>query len=239
MSHPEQKAFLSIIANNAIGVIKNGAVLEVGSYDVNGEMRDLFREYCAEYIGVDLLDGPSVDVVSFGHELTYEDGKFSLAFSAECFEHDVHWKQTFINMVRMTHGGGIVAFTCGGPGRPEHGTIRTNPSVSPGTQSVGIDYYKNLSESDFIRAFNLSEYFSHYEFYVQRKTFDLYFVGVKKHSDLVRFVFPTRGQIREINRMTNFGYKLTRFPLRILSRFLPEDKYQNFAIKYVGFIDRA
>jgi hypothetical protein len=238
MSHPEQKAFLSIVASNARDAIQNGSVLEIGSYDVNGEMRELFKDNCREYIGVDLLAGPSVDVVGFGHELTYDDEKFALTFSAECFEHDMHWKLTFLNMVRMTKMGGIVAFTCGGPGRPEHGTIRTNPSVSPGTQSIGIDYYRNLSEADFCDNFKLEDYFSSFRFYSQHKTFDLYFVGVKKNSSNVNFDFPTQDQMKSINKMTTLGYQLTRLPLRIFSHFLPEERYQDLAVKYLRIVDR-
>ena len=39
-------------------------VLDVGSYDVNGSVRDGIEMLgCAEYIGVDMRDGPGVDEV--------------------------------------------------------------------------------------------------------------------------------------------------------------------------------
>ena len=42
------------------------SVLECGSYNVNGSVRDLFA--VREYIGLDWRPGPGVDVVNLVHE---------------------------------------------------------------------------------------------------------------------------------------------------------------------------
>ena len=124
MSHPEQLAFLDAVARANRQLVEGSRVLEIGSYDVNGSVRTLFAT-STDYVGVDLSEGPGVDVVSFGHELALPDDAFDLAVSAECFEHDPHWAETFANMVRLTRPGGMVVFTCATRGRPEHGTRRT------------------------------------------------------------------------------------------------------------------
>ena len=42
--------------------LQNARVVDVGSYNVNGTYRDLFSE-AAEYVGVDIIPGPNVDVI--------------------------------------------------------------------------------------------------------------------------------------------------------------------------------
>ena len=78
-----------------------------------------------EYIGVDIAEGPGVDVVCKGQNLQYESAAFDVVVSCECFEHNPFWKETFTNMVRMLKPGGICLITCATLGRKEHGTKRT------------------------------------------------------------------------------------------------------------------
>lgn len=121
---PSKVGFFKAVAAANQALIQNGRVLEVGSYDVNGSIRSMFPE--SEFVGVDIVAGPGVDMVSYGHELDFPDGHFDITVSGECFEHDPHWRMTFLNMARMTRPGGLVAFTCASLGRPEHGTTRSH-----------------------------------------------------------------------------------------------------------------
>ena len=54
---------------------------------------------------------------------------------------------------------------------------------SPGTQSVGWDYYYNLQEKDFTDKINLSEIFDDFLFLTNNDSKDLYFVGKKFGED--------------------------------------------------------
>ena len=146
-------------------------VLEVGSLDINGSLRGLFDE--CEYLGVDLAPGKGVDLVSHGHLLTFPDRHFDVCISSECFEHDRYWKETFLNMVRMSKT--MVAFSCAGPLRAEHGTTRTSPADSPFTN----DYYENRTRQDF-EALDLANDFNLWEFYENQMPSDLFFVGMRK-----------------------------------------------------------
>ena len=145
-------------------------VLEIGSLDINGSVRQFF-ESC-NYIGCDLDVGKGVDIVSPGHMLDYSDNHFHTAISCECFEHDKHWRETFANMVRMTKH--LVIFTCATTGRPEHGTTNSSPSDAPFTN----DYYKNLTVDDFTNAFKMDDMFSKWVFTTNSQSHDLYFYGV-------------------------------------------------------------
>lgn len=171
MSHANQMNFVARIKDKFPDAFVGKDVLEIGSLDINGSVRQFF-ESC-NYIGCDLGAGKGVDIVSPGHMLDYEDKHFDTTISCECFEHDQYWKETFANMVRMTSN--LVIFTCASTGRPEHGTTASSPQDAPFTN----DYYKNLTKEDFEQAFNLKEMFSEYEFWYQPSSFDLYFYGVR------------------------------------------------------------
>lgn len=242
MSHPEQRSFFRAIIPKILNSTDINSVLEIGSYDVNGETRGLFPEGI-HYTGVDLVPGPGVDVISFGHEVEDPDGSYDLVISAECFEHDSHWKQTLGNMLRLTKPGGYVVFTCASLGRPEHGTIRTDPEMSPGTQAIGSDYYRNLSKRDLEKVGFFS--FSDYRVYFLPNSADLYFYGLVKgvEKDSSRdFVEITNEEIKSIKNLMPFSHKLVRFPLRAALLFGKETKisrefsflYWTLAKKIVG-----
>ena len=173
MSHREQQDYITSIKERFPQYFQDVKVLEIGSLNINGTLRDYFTN--CDYTGVDLEPGPGVDVISPGQDLDYPDRSFDITISAECFEHNPYWVQTFINMQRMSKG--LVAFTCAGEGRPEHGTSRQDPWCSPFT--VGKwDYYKNLTVEDFTSVMPLKEMFREHEFTVNDVAHDLYFWGL-------------------------------------------------------------
>lgn len=177
MAHIEVNCFINQIVNYIESFYKHPRVLEIGSYDVNGSVRSNFKNV-SNYVGVDLIPGPSVDVVCKGH-LYKSETKFDIVLSVESFEHNSDWIKTFENMIELADDNGIVIFTCATKGRLEHGTYRTDPYSSPGTASKEYSYYKNLSETDFTNSFQLKDYFVSYDFFVNHLTKDLYFYGLK------------------------------------------------------------
>jgi SAM-dependent methyltransferase len=226
MSHPEQLGFFAAVVEANEALITGANVLEIGSRDVNGSVRKLF-EAAANYVGVDLQEGPGVDLVSFGHEIDHPDGSYDITISGECFEHDPYWRETFLNMVRMTRAGGLVAFSCASLGRPEHGTFRTNRADSPGTQALGLDYYRNLAAADF-EELPLSSMFSNWRFWYLPTHFDLYFVGAKIGDDSVRF--PDDVTIRGLRYLMPLADRLTRLPMRLLAQRVSPDRYQSIIL---------
>jgi SAM-dependent methyltransferase len=63
-------------------------VLEVGSKDINGNIRELFTD--SEYIGIDMEEGNNVDLVLNGHNLVEHFGElsFDLVVCLDTLEHD-------------------------------------------------------------------------------------------------------------------------------------------------------
>ncbi len=175
MAHNEQRQFIQKTKDHFPEFFKNVKVVEIGSLNINGTVRDFFEtEYPKFYVGVDIIEGKDVDVVMPGKECKYTD--IDTVISTECFEHDKDWKDTFENMYRMTRTGGMVIFTCASEGRHEHGTTRTSPADSPAT----TDYYENRVKKDFEEAFDIESIFRKHLFEYNPVTCDLYFWGIKK-----------------------------------------------------------
>jgi ubiquinone/menaquinone biosynthesis C-methylase UbiE len=174
MAHSQQRDFFQGVKNKKPEAFTGVEVLEVGSLNINGTVRDFFNS--TRYIGADVAEGRDVDVVCNGENLDYPDNSFDVAVSAECFEHNPEWVATFRNMWRMSKK--YVMMTCASEGRAEHGTTRSDPGSSPLT--LGWDYYQNLTEQDFRAEFNLDEMFDSYYFDYNADSCDLYFYGEKK-----------------------------------------------------------
>ncbi len=171
MSHQSQLDFVRGVKQRFPQYFSKSKVLEIGSLDINGSVRQFFDD--CQYIGVDLGAGKGVDLIAKGEELTYDDGLFDTVISCECLEHNPEWVKTFNNMARMASG--IVIMTCATTGRPEHGTRRTSPSDAP----FCGDYYRNLTEQDIRDSCDLSKFVT-YEFSTNANPADLYFWGICK-----------------------------------------------------------
>lgn len=177
MSHKEQQDFVLSVKEKFPTYFNNKCIVEMGSLDINGSVRYFF-ENCV-YIGVDVANGPGVDVVSLGHEYDMPDNSFDVAISCECFEHDPHHIETFKNMLRLVKPKGLVIFSCATTGRKEHGTTKNEPQSSPLTVGLGWEYYKNLEEYDFKKVIDFNSLFSEYHFSTNANSHDLYFYGIK------------------------------------------------------------
>ncbi len=171
MAHAAQQAFIAGVKARWPEFFVQTKVLEVGSCNINGTVRDFFQEPTL-YVGVDRGPGVDVDVVCNGADYDTEEC-FDVVISTECFEHDPDWNKTFYNMIRLCRSGGLIIVTCATDGRPEHGTRRTSPADS----AYATDYYKNLNVFDFEDNFPLGNWFPWYGF--EKRGFDLYFYGLK------------------------------------------------------------
>lgn len=180
MAHPQQQNFVANVKSVFPHFFSNTRVVEIGSLNINGTVRNFF-ENCKQYVGVDIGEGPGVDIVVEGQNYDAPSGSFDVAISAECFEHNPYWVETFQNMIRLVRPGGLVIFTCATYGRAEHGTSRTDIGSSPLTCAKGWDYYKNLGEEDFKEHFNFEDLFIVHKFSTNMVGIeDLYFWGIKR-----------------------------------------------------------
>ena len=171
MSHPNQMSFVKTVKDCFPDSFANKKVLEVGSLNINGSVREFFTN--CDYLGVDIGEGKDVDLVCKGHELPFPNLSFDVVISCECLEHDVYWDKTFQKMCELSKD--LVIMTCATTGRPEHGTTATNADAAPFTN----DYYRNLAIHDFVDNFDFHNIFKHFGFAINSDSDDLYFWGKK------------------------------------------------------------
>jgi ubiquinone/menaquinone biosynthesis C-methylase UbiE len=180
MAHQEQANFCIAIQHKFPEYFYNKKVLDCGSLELNASFKPLFTD--CMYIGVDISSGKNVDVVSLIHELNFPDESFDTIISCETFEHDMFYAQSLQNIYRLLKSGGLFFFTCAAPGRPEHGTQKSESWVSPFTSNIPewCNYYKNLDENDIRKVIDIDRLFEKYEFSGNVNPNDLYFWGIKK-----------------------------------------------------------
>lgn len=219
MSHPEQTKFVQLVRDLNLSALSGSRILEVGSFDVYGTFRSMFTS-AREYIGIDLSAGPGVDLVLSAHDMVGNKelgSEFDCVISCEALEHDPDWRLTIANSLAMLASPGMLVVTCASTGRPEHGTTRTNPEESPGTQSLGWDHYANVGIEEFtahVRAVDPSV-----RVYAWRnpRIFDLYAVVIKGDPDNHTFTAPSNQQVAEIISSTPLAYQMARWPIRVVS----------------------
>ena len=120
MAHKEQRDYLDRIKKKFPEAFNGIKVLDIGSFDVNGNEEPWFDN--CEFIGLDIGPGKGVDVVCPANEYDAPDESFDTIISCECWEHNPFYRESIQNAVRMLKPGGYFIFTCATTGRPVHGT---------------------------------------------------------------------------------------------------------------------
>jgi len=189
MAHKQQWDFCHSVKSMLPDYFKNVKVLDIGSYDVNGNEAFLFEN--SDFTGLDIGPGKGVDIVCPAQDYDAPDGTFDTIISCECWEHNPCYAESIRNAIRMLRPGGLFIFTCATTGRPVHGIAsleyqskknhtewKTMPNVS--RADWDNEYYKNLTEKDIREVINTDTAFVRYNFSVNLEHCDLYFWGIKR-----------------------------------------------------------
>lgn len=109
-------------------------VLDLGGRDVNGSIRSLFPE--AQYVCLDILPGPGVDVVADGADWISPE-KFDLVVCCETLEHTPRAPEIISRSNSNLISGGLLMITTASCPRLAHSAFDGGP-LRPG------EYYSNI-----------------------------------------------------------------------------------------------
>ncbi len=106
--HWSVKRTFKVFLEEYIDVEKNVAVLEIGSANVNGGLREEKLKNMT-WVGIDLNEGPGVDfTMKVGEKLPFENHSFDLVVASSVFEHDIQFWNTFLEMSRVMKPEGLL-----------------------------------------------------------------------------------------------------------------------------------
>ncbi len=106
-------------------VITNKNVVEVGSANHNGTLKQYVQEYNPKtYLGIDIQSAPGVDQICKAEEMTATFGanRFDLIVCTEVMEHVQDWKLAIKNFKNVLVGGGKIMITTRSKGFAYHGS---------------------------------------------------------------------------------------------------------------------
>ncbi len=114
-------------------------VLDVGSRDINGSVKDALSQNL-EFVGIDMIEGPGVDVLMNAHEIKNKISpeSFDLVTCCETLEHDDRFWETVEGMKKVLKPGGWL--------------LVTTPSINFFKHDFPHDYYRFTEDAyrDFI-----------------------------------------------------------------------------------------
>ena len=135
-----QECFEYVARTLPIDITKKTKIVEFGSCDVNGTVRPLIGQ--AEYIGIDLVAGPNVDIVMDCREYL---GHADIVLCLEVVEHEKDLDGVIQTIVDTMEPEGLALITCATNPRPPHSAVDGGP-VRTG------EWYKNISPSAMRKA---------------------------------------------------------------------------------------
>lgn len=96
-------------------------VLEVGSLNVNGSVRDFAEPLSAIYLGIDIVPGPGVDLLLDAAFVKPWDGELlNVVVCTEMLEHAYDWRRAINSMKGVLEPGGHILLTTRSIGFARH-----------------------------------------------------------------------------------------------------------------------
>ena len=122
-------------------------VLEVGSLDVNGSVRDIFASGTyGDYLGLDMRDGKNVDIVLNAHDIPtrWTTPTFDLVICFDTLEHDDKFWVTVENMRNIVKEGGWLFVSAPSGACPEHDHPHDYWRFMPQSFNLFFEGFKNV-----------------------------------------------------------------------------------------------
>lgn len=214
MAHKEQLEFFENFSriSRMLGILN---IAEIGSLDINGTIRGIFQEQndIRGYIGLDIGEGPGVDVVEQGHLfLKKRNYEFNLILSAECLEHNPFWRETISESILALKAPGILIFSWATTGRHVHGTHSQSAHSAPFVVEQWDSYYRNVSRKDLMRI-EERKLLDYEAIFVNHRHKDLYWIGLKSNDEKI------------LNQVSSLVEKQKLIVQQINSQYLQDYRY--------------
>lgn len=95
--------------NTYVGTLNSPEVVEIGSQDVNGSLRDVTTTNVKKYVGMDFAVGKGVDVVlEDPYRFPFENNTFDVLVTSSCLEHSEMFWLSFLEGMRILKDDGIM-----------------------------------------------------------------------------------------------------------------------------------
>jgi hypothetical protein len=184
MAHTEQHDFLVSISKRFPEKFNNVKALDIGSLDINGNCKSLFKQ--SVVLGIDIGPGPNVHIVCSAADYDRYHA-YDTIISSECFEHMACFPEFYPSICSQMKPGTMFVWTCATDPRGEHGTLRSDGGFSAPLMKQYpelCNYYKNVDIKwiDEILAqhnMTVNDTFSNFGYYTYNPG-DLYFFGIKR-----------------------------------------------------------
>jgi hypothetical protein len=231
--HEQSTLFLTFVKSILGEYFTNKTVLDVGSGDKDTNNKFLF-DNCVYHCN-DLVQSPNVTVISQTKDLSFSDETFDTIISKHHFHLDANYKETLKKIYEMLKPNGLFLFTCGTTTVTKKNILSLNTQLFRGAISniKNIENIENtiqglMNINDLHSVLNLNELFSSWNSYYNSETCDLYFVGVKKNTNLINNIDT---KLFEYNAL--YVHNINK---HIINFTLTNIKYSNKKYKYTAVI---
>ena len=121
--HLNNRRWLSDLRSAHPTTFSNAKVLEIGSRvwlpPPDHSIRPFFDPNC-NYVGVDMIAGEGVDIVSEANETVFREGEFDTLAMFSLFEHDPDWRGSMVHNLKWLRVGGLFLTCFGAEGNLPH-----------------------------------------------------------------------------------------------------------------------
>jgi hypothetical protein len=102
---------------------QNVQIVEIGSQNVNGGLRDIFTTPYTNFVGLDFVNGPGVDhVLEDPYKIPYSDNSVEILLCSSVLEHCEMFWVLFLEMARVVKPGGLIYINA-----PSNGVVHRFP----------------------------------------------------------------------------------------------------------------
>jgi hypothetical protein len=118
--HYNNRLWLSELKRDNPEWFNGTRVLELGSGGAEPFIRELFVNP-TEYVGVDIVPGPTVDVVADAATVDFGISRFMPVMCFSLLEHAPNWRECLTNGTKYVEQGGVMVGCHGAEGNQHHG----------------------------------------------------------------------------------------------------------------------